>query len=171
MDSKLKKRAVAISTLGILLLITVVLFINFPRSEKTGRKPTDINDVALDEQGNEQTEVDTNSLRDFLEDEDFFDEETEKLVRGYLGAYDVAANKIHTRFIAAAMACNAETCIVVMRQIFISTAFIFFFKCKLKNFHIRETTFPNQMSYTVCNQTKVFCNNWFISQSVTKSTE
>lgn len=78
MDSKLKKRAVAISTLGILLLITVVLFINFPRSEKTGRKPTDINDVALDEQGNEQTEVETDSLRDFLEDEDFFDEETEK---------------------------------------------------------------------------------------------
>ena len=44
------------------------------------------------------------------------DEETENLVRGYLGAYDTPAEKIHTRFISAAMMCNAETCIVPMQD-------------------------------------------------------
>lgn len=44
------------------------------------------------------------------------DQETEDLVRGYLGAFDTSANKIHTRFISAAMMCNAETCIVPMQD-------------------------------------------------------
>ena len=44
------------------------------------------------------------------------DKETEKLVRGYIGAFDTPADKIHTNFIAAAMNCNAETCIVPMQD-------------------------------------------------------
>ena len=44
------------------------------------------------------------------------DEETEKLVRGYLGAFDTPAEKIHTHFISEAMKCNAETCIVPIQD-------------------------------------------------------
>lgn len=44
------------------------------------------------------------------------DKETENLVRGYLGVFDVPAEKIHTRFISAAMMCNAETCIVPIQD-------------------------------------------------------
>ena len=44
------------------------------------------------------------------------DPETANLVRGYIGAFDIPADKIHKPFISAAMHCPADTCIVPIQD-------------------------------------------------------
>lgn len=44
------------------------------------------------------------------------DDETKKLVAGYVGAFDIPADKIHKPFISAAMHCPADTCIVPIQD-------------------------------------------------------
>lgn len=78
MDSRLKKRAVALCTLGILLLITIVLYINMSDGGKRKSGKTDKSEVAQDTGNDQSDELLADSLRDFLEDDDFFDEEKEK---------------------------------------------------------------------------------------------